>query len=36
MLTQWVHLMQRGARAAHRQLFPSPEVAAWSHACSSL
>ena len=31
-MTQWVRLMRRGARAAYRQLFPSPEVAAWRHA----
>jgi FkbM family methyltransferase len=27
-MTQWFRLMRRGAGAAHRQLFPSPEVAA--------
>ncbi len=31
-MIHWVRLMRRGARAAHRQLFPSPEVAAWRHA----
>jgi FkbM family methyltransferase len=32
MLSQWVRLMGRGARAAYRHLFPSPEVAAWRQA----
>jgi FkbM family methyltransferase len=32
MLTQWVRLVRGGARLAHRQLFPSPEVAAWRRA----
>ena len=31
-MTQWLRLIRGGARAAHRQLFPSPEVAAYRHA----
>src|SRR4051795_4718769 len=31
-MTSWVRLARRGAGAMYRQLFPTPEVAAWHHA----
>ena len=31
-MTSWVRLMRRGAGAVYRQLFPSPEIAAWRNA----
>jgi len=32
MTLSWLRLARRGAGAAYRQLFPTPEVAAWRHA----
>jgi FkbM family methyltransferase len=31
-MTPWLRLARRGAGAVYRQLFPTPEVAAWRHA----
>jgi FkbM family methyltransferase len=31
-MMSWLRLARRGAGAAYRQLFPTPEVAAWRHA----
>jgi FkbM family methyltransferase len=32
MMSSWLRLMRRGAGAVYRQLFPTPEIAAWRHA----
>ena len=31
-MTPWLRLARRGAGAVYRQLFPTPEIAAWRHA----
>src|SRR3954462_7568786 len=31
-MTSWLRLARRGAGAVYRQLFPTPEIAAWHHA----